>query len=248
MTDADDSAFPVDDKHPEHAAASRRLDEALPALAAIVGAGPEQQAVLREELEIAARSYWNLRQLPRPRLDFHPSVAKRKLAGLRRSIGKVTKSLRGFPDPYFRFAEALVGSELLARHLTDADAIRAALEGIEDVIDFAVPSSTDRCVDLLFSHLAKIFTAATGMRPTHTWNDPEGNFTSPFDRFAREAAAAIDPEIKNHGSVAEAIRRIWAKHNHKPDDPRYRALFEALDRAAQRRAGGHVARRAKPPS
>jgi hypothetical protein len=247
MTDADDSAFPVDDKHPEHAAASRRLDEALPALAAIVGAGPGQQAVLREELEIAARSYWNLRQLPRPRLDFHPSVAKRKLAGLRRSIRKVTDSLRGFPDPYFRFAEALVGSELLARHLTDADAIRATLEGIEDVIDFAVPSSTDRCVNLLFSNLATIFTGATGMRPTHTWTEDEG-FTSPFDRFAQKAAVTIDPNIANHGSVAEALRRIWAEYNTKPDDPRYRALFEALDRAAERRAGGHVARRAKPPS
>jgi hypothetical protein len=85
------------------------------------------------------------------------------------------------------------------------------------------------------------------MRPTHTWTEDKG-FTSPFDRFAHKAAVTIDPEIMNHGSVAEAIRRIWAEHNDKPDDPRYRALLEALDRAAERCPGGRIARRAKPPS
>jgi hypothetical protein len=144
--------------------------------------------------------------------------------------------------------KAFVGPELLARFLTDADAIVAELEGVEDVIDFAVPSSTDRCVDLLFGNLAKIFTAATGMRPTHTWTEDEEGFTSPFDRFAWRAAVTIDPDIANHGSIAEAIRRIWATYNDEPDDPRYRALFEALDRTAERHSGGRVARRAKPSS
>jgi hypothetical protein len=249
MTDADDSAFPADDKLAELEAAERRLDEAIPALAATVGAEPEHEAALLEELKIAARSYWNLWQLPRDRPDFQPSVAKRKLASRRRSIRKVTDSVvRGLPDPYFRLVEAVAGPELLAKFQEVNDAMAAAIHAAEHVAEFAAPSSTDRCMNQLFINLASIFRAATGMQPTHTWNDVKGDFTSPFDRFVREAAATIDPDIATHGSVAEAIRRIWAKHTYKPDDPRARDVIEVLEQAAKQRAGGRVARRAKPPS
>src|SRR5687767_10979268 len=113
MTDADDSAFPADDKLAELEAAERRLEEAIPVLAAIVGAGPEHEAELLRLLQLAARSYWNLRQLPRDRPDFQPSVAKLKLASRRRSIQKAIDSVHDLPDPYFRLVEAAVGPELL---------------------------------------------------------------------------------------------------------------------------------------
>ena len=96
----------------------------------------------RPLLRIAARSYWHKRWVSTGRPGWQPSVAKRKLAGLRRSIRKATDSLRGFPDPLFSFLEETVGRERLARYLEDTDAIMAALEGVEDVNGWPLKTQT----------------------------------------------------------------------------------------------------------